>query len=187
MIQTNTIVEQAWQEYRVKLVSFIRSKVETSEDAEDILNDVFVSLIKKTGVNESPDNIGAWLYRVTRNRIVDYYRTKRRFEELPDELASESADTCIIRQLSSCMLPMIKALPKIYQHPLILSEIEGEKYKEVANELGLSLSAVKSRIIRGRKKLHKRMLSCCTFYRDNAGNIIDYEASGVNFCHDCAS
>jgi RNA polymerase sigma-70 factor (ECF subfamily) len=185
MSKKTTIVEQAWQDYQRKLIAFIRSKVDTSEDAEDILNDVFASLVKKTGENDTPDNIASWLYRVTRNRIVDYYRAKKRFEELPEDLASESVDTNIVGQLSDCMLPMIKALPMTYQQPLILSEIEGKKYKEVADELDLTLSAVKSRILRGRKKLHKNMIRCCTFYRDNTGNIMDYEKNKADFCNDC--
>jgi len=185
MNQKTTTVEQAWQEYQRKLFSFIRSRVGTSEDAEDILNDVFASLLKKTGDNDIPDNVAAWLYRVTKNRIVDYYRAKKRFVELPDELIAESGDTNIIAQLSGCILPMILALPETFQQPLILSEIEGKKYKQVADELGLTLSAVKSRILRGREKLHKSMVACCTLYRDNAGKIVDYEQKMTNSCHDC--
>lgn len=185
MNQKTTTVEQAWQEYQRKLISFIRSKVDTLEDAEDILNDVFAALIKKTGNDDTLDNVASWLYRVTRNRIVDYYRAKKKFEELPEDLASESVDTNIIGQLSRCMLPMIKALPEAFQQPLILSEMEGKKYKQVADELGLTLSAVKSRILRGREKLHKSLVSCCTLYRDNAGKIMDYEQKMTNSCNDC--
>ena len=187
MNQKTTTVEQAWQDYRRKLISFIRSKVDTSEDAEDILNDVFVSLIKKTGDNETPDNIASWLYSVTRNRIVDYYRAKKSYVELPEDLASESADAGIIEQLSSCILPMIRALPESFQQPLILSEIEGKKYREIADELALSLSAVKSRILRGREKLHKSLVSCCILYRDNAGKLVDYDQKAGKSCGDCES
>lgn len=185
MNQKTTTIEQAWLEYRRQLFSFIRSKVETSEDAEDILNDVFTKLIKKTAENDIPDNIASWLYHVTRNRIVDYYREKKSFEPLPEDLSAEGVDTPIIRQLSRCMLPMIHALPKTYQQVLMLSEIEDKKYKEVADELGLSLSAVKSRILRGREKLYKNMVSCCTIYHNNAGEVVDYEQKSTAFCIDC--
>jgi RNA polymerase sigma-70 factor (ECF subfamily) len=178
-------IEAAWEAYQRKLLSLIRSKVETLEDAEDILNDVFTSLIKINDINDIPDNIASWLYRVTRNRIVDYYRARKKFEELPEDLASESITANIIEQLSSCMLPMIKSLPKNYQQPLILAEIEGKKYKEVACELGLTLSAVKSRILRGREKLHKSLIACCTLYRDSAGKTIDYEYNDNNSCRHC--
>lgn len=182
-----TTIELAWKEYQKNLISFIRPKVATLEDAEDIVNDVFTALINKASKNDIPDNITSWLYRVTRNKIVDYYRSKKRFEDLPENLISENEDTNVTGQLSNCMLPMIKALPENYQRPLILSEIEGKKYKELASELNLSLSAVKSRIIRGREKLYKSMVACCTIQHDTAGNIMDYEQKGTNFCGDCDS
>ncbi len=67
----------------------------------------------------------------------------------------------------------------------MLSEIEGKKYKEVAAELGLSVSAVKSRILRGRAKLYKSMVSCCKIYRNNTGEVVDYEQKRSDFCSDC--
>ncbi len=149
-----TKVEKAWVEYQPQLLSFIRKKVATSEDAEDILSDVFVRLATTTK-SAIPDNLSSWLYHVTKNRIVDYYRSQKKFEQLPNDLEEESENISAIQQLSKCMLPMIKALPKTYQQSLLLSEVEGKKYKEVAIELSLSVSAVKSRILRGREKLHK--------------------------------
>ena len=178
-------IKQAWVEQQQKLISFIRPRVDTSHDAEDILSDVFTTLIKKADDNEIPDNIASWLYRVTRNRIIDYYRTRKSLEELPEDLISNNGDVTITSQLSSCLGPMIRALPKNYQQPLILSEIEGKKYKELADELNLSLPAVKSRIIRGREKLYKSMVACCTVERDIAGNIMDYQQNSPHSCRDC--
>lgn len=185
MNDTKTNVEQAWYEYQAKLFLFIRSKVDTPESAEDILNDVFLSLIKKTDDNDVLHNVGSWLYHVTKHKIVDYYRTKKTFEELPDDLTAEHEDVSAIRQLSACILPMIKALPSTYQAPLILSEIEGKKYKTVADELGLTLAATKSRILRGRGKLRNSLISCCTLYRDSTGNIVDYKKNRANICQGC--
>jgi len=182
---TRVKVEDAWLRYQRKLFSFIRSKVETAEDAEDILNDVFASLAKAADDNAIPGNVSSWLYRVTKNRIVDYYRVKRRFEPLPEELSVKIEETSIIKQLSKCMLPMIQALPETYQQVLMLSEIEGGKYEEVAAELDLSVSAVKSRILRGREKLHKSMVRCCTIYRNDVGEVVDYEKKSDSFCADC--
>ena len=178
-------VEEAWLAYQRKLLSFIRSKVETTEDAEDILNDVFARLTKTANENAIADNVSSWLYRVTNNRIVDYYRAKKRFEQLPESLSETSEDTNTIKQLSKCLLPMIQALPETYQQALILSEIEGKKYKELTVELDLSMSAVKSRILRGRGKLHKSMISCCTVYRNDAGEAVDYEKNIGSICTGC--
>ena len=180
-----TKVEEAWLVYQRKLLSFIRSKVELIEDAEDILDDVFAKLAKTANENAIPDNVSSWLYRVTKNSIVDYYRARKRFYQLPEDLSVELEDATTIKQLSKCLLPMIQNLPETYRLPLMLSEIEGKKYKEVAVELDLSVSAVKSRILRGREKLHKSMVSCCTIYRNDAGETVGYEQKVDGSCADC--
>ncbi|MFV2056732.1 MAG: sigma-70 family RNA polymerase sigma factor [Thiohalomonadales bacterium] len=185
MNQKMTAIEKAWLEYKRQLLRFIRSKVETLEDAEDILNDVFLKLTKIANENALPDNISSWLYRVSRNRIIDYYRTKKTFDQLPDGLSSESEGANVIKQLSKCMLPMIQALPESYQQAVMLSEIGGKKYKEVSVELNLSVSAVKSRILRGREKLRKSLLRCCEIYRNDAGEVVDYAQNINNCCNDC--
>ena len=185
MNQKTTKVEAAWLEYQQQLFSFIRAKVATPEDAEDILNDVFTKLTQAINENVMPDNLSSWLYRVTKNRIVDYYRAKRRCEPLPEEIAIQSKEGHVIKQLSKCLLPMIRALPETYQQPLMLSEIEGKKYKDVALLLNLSVPAVKSRILRGREKLQKNMISCCTLYRNKAGEVVDYDQKQDSFCTNC--
>ena len=177
-------VEEAWSEYQRRLLAFIRPKVETPEDAEDILLDVFEKLAKTASENTIPDNVSSWLYRVTKNRIVDYYRAKKRYEQLPDDLSEHNDDAGAIAELSECILPMIRTLPELYQRPLLLSEIEGKKYKTVAAELGLSLSAVKSRILRGRNKLHEIVADCCSIYRNEKGEVIDYEQKTAGYCSD---
>lgn len=178
-------VEAAWNEYRQQLLSFIRARVGTTEDADDILDDVFLKLMISADNNRTPERIAPWLYRVTRNRIVDYYRGKKNLEALPDDLSEEAAESSVILSLSRCMIPMIKTLSDTYQVPLMLSEIEGKKHKEVALALDLSVSAVKSRILRGREKLQKQLMSCCLIYRNAKGESVDYEQKAENSCSDC--
>jgi len=180
-------VEQAWFEYRKKLLAFIRVRVETLEDAEDILAEVFSKLVKIAGENKYPGNLAPWLYRVTKNSIVDYYRSKECLEQLPDDLVEEHEKADAIKAISRCLLPMIQALPENYQQPLMLSEIEGQKYKEVANKLHLTLPAVKSRILRGRKLLYGSIFACCEIKCDSHGKVIDYEVKSASSCGDCLS
>ncbi len=185
MNQNSTDVTHAWQTYQKQLLSFVRGKVNKHEDAEDILNDVFVSLIKKADAQDMPKHVAGWLYHVTKNKIIDYYRTHKTFEALPEDLVAESKseEQHSVGQLSHCLTPMIKDLPDIFQQVLMLSEIEGKTNKVVAEELGLSLSAVKSRILRGRKKLNQSILNCCTLYRNKAGEVVDYEQKINGYCH----
>lgn len=187
MNQNSTDVTYAWQTYQKQLLSFVRAKVNKREDAEDILNDVFVSLIKKADAQDMPKHVAGWLYHVTKNKIIDYYRTHKTFEALPEDLTAETEDSNSISQLSFCLLPMIKDLPATYQQVLMLSEIEGKTNQAVADELGLSLSAVKSRILRGRKKLNQSLINCCTLYRNKAGEVVDHEHNKASSYRGCGS
>ena len=180
---TTDNVEHAWLESQQGLLSFIRSKVAHAEDAEDILSDVFAKLLKQADENTLPDNITAWLFLVSKNSIVDYYRSKKQFESLPDDIVIEDENN-LVDELAGCLLPMIKALPEEYQQVLILSELEGKKHKEVAKILDLSLSAVKSRILRGRAKLKQSILRCCTLTYNKAGSFVDYEQKMSNSTDD---
>jgi len=185
MSKSTAIVEDAWLAYQKQLSLFIRSRVGSHEDTEDILNDVFSKLARQTEEKKVSGSIAAWLYRVTRNSIVDYYRSKKEFEELPEELTEEAKDKSAISQLSKCMLPMIRTLPETYRQPLLLSEIEGLSNREVSAALGISLAALKSRILRGRQKLHGKLVNCCTLYHNDAGKMVDFEQNSAEGCGGC--
>lgn len=184
-INKNLTLEKAWFEYQKQLLSFIQYRVNSPEDAEDIVNDVFTQLAIKSEKNDLPRNISPWLYQVTKNKIIDYYRAKKPFTELPDNILFEEKETTVTEEFSKCVLPMIKTLPLIYQQPLAMSEIEGKKYAYVADRLGLTIPAVKSRILRGRKKLQENLLRCCTINKDQSGNIIDYQKKNNDSCRNC--
>jgi RNA polymerase sigma-70 factor (ECF subfamily) len=170
----------AWGEYRQKLHSFILTKVNSSEDAEDILADVFLKLAQQTQLSRVPQKLPNWLYRVTAHAIIDYYRTKKPADELPRDLMEDRIEPQAISTLSVCIRPMIDELPNTYKLPLLLSEIDGKSQKQVAEELGLSLSAVKSRILRGRKKLKDLMAKRCTLHHNKSGQLVDYEEKGFS-------
>src|SRR5574340_1736947 len=71
-----------------RLLSFIRRRVPDAGDAEDILHDVFYELVEADRLTKPIDQVGAWLFQVARNRIVDFFR-KKRFEPLPGRLAED--------------------------------------------------------------------------------------------------
>ncbi|WP_455208511.1 sigma-70 family RNA polymerase sigma factor [Kaarinaea lacus] len=178
-------IESAWSEYRSQLLAFIQSKVKARDDAEDILNDVFEKLLKQSVDDNMPDNIVAWLYRVARNSIVDYYRTRKSSEHFSKDMIDEQPNPAIIDQLAGCVLPMIQTLPDFYRQVLLLVDIEGRKQKEVAAYLGLSLAALKSRILRGRAKLSGIMHRCCTIEQDSRGTVISVNQKPSAACSGC--
>src|SRR4051794_32189264 len=86
--QDHRISDAVEQEQR-RLRNFIRRRVPDTDDAEDILQDVFYELVVAYRAMEKIEQVGAWLFRVARNRIIDRFR-KKRPALLEDEVGSES-------------------------------------------------------------------------------------------------
>ncbi len=179
------VTENIWNEYRSRLVAFIRRKV--AEDmVDDLLQEVFMKIHLRIGSLKDDTKLESWLYQITRNAITDYYRTKRIFDELPEwlEQPQPEEEKSIIKELSSCLEPMVKELPDKYRTAIQLSEIEGKTQKEVAEKEGISLSGAKSRVQRGRAILKTMLDDCCQFEVNNKNQVVSYEKKEKNckFC-----
>src|SRR6476620_11296634 len=148
MTQSNHSKTGSVKEYGKKLFAFIRGKVGSKEDAEDIMQDVWYQLYN---TSEAIDQVGAWLYRVARNKIIDRYRKKKPepLEEVFDEedgdlgfkeiLLSDSTDpeTEYIKNLFWEQLHEgLGELPKEQQDVFILNELEGITFAEIADNTG---------------------------------------------------
>lgn len=175
MSSANTHIEKAWNEYSKQLHEFIRARVNSQEEAEDILANVFLKLVNQTESSQAPYTLSNWLYRVTRNTIIDFYRSKKALDSLPQDLVQEMPDPEAIATLSRCIMPIIEELPEPYRLPILLSEIQEKKQSEVAKALGLTLPALKSRILRGRQKLKDIMSKRCTYEFNHKGQLVDYK------------
>jgi len=191
MSNDKCMVENAWQEYHQRLFSFIRARVATSEEAEDILSDVYVKLaahsLKAHSSKEGQvGNVLSWLYTVTKNSIIDHYRSAKPQDDLPKDLMAEEPVAGTYNALSGCILPMIQSLPENYRKVIELSDIEGKKQQDVADLLGLSLSAVKSRVLRGRGMLRQSLADCCTLFFNNRGQLMDFEQKPSQDCKSCS-
>jgi len=168
-------IDQIWRDYHGRLLSFIRRRV-GADLAEDILHDVFVKVHSRLDTLADANRVQSWLYQIARNTIIDYHRTHKNAEPLPDEMAQqqEHDDDEEWRELGKCLLPMIERLPEGYREAILLSEIDGLPLKEVARRLNLSLPGAKSRVQRGREKLRNIFLDCCNFKFDCRGKPIDW-------------
>lgn len=164
-----------WQEHKSRLRGYISKRVKDSDAVDDILQDVFIKAHTSLHTVKSHGSLAAWLFRIASNVIADHYRAHKPWDELPDELAAPEPERDYVAELASCLQPLIAELPQIYQSALVLSELEDLPQKEVANRLGLSLSAAKSRVQRGREMLRQRLLNCCDIETGRTG-IIGYES-----------
>jgi RNA polymerase sigma factor (sigma-70 family) len=148
---------------RGRLRNFIRRRVPDEADAEDVLQDVFYELIEAYRSMKPIEQVGAWLYRVARNRIIDRFRKKKAeplsapvdpdaedgeslsLEELlpsPDEgPEADYARSILFEELEAAL----DELPEEQREVFIAHEIQGISFKEISAETGVSISALLSR------------------------------------------
>ena len=94
-------------------------------------------------------------------------------------------EEAVADDLARCLVPMVRALPAPYGEALLLVDIDGMTQGRAAEELGLSLSGMKSRVQRGRRKLKQALLRCCTIELDRRGGIVDYSRRSNEDCGRC--
>jgi RNA polymerase sigma-70 factor, ECF subfamily len=163
-----------WQEHRARLRGYIARRVREDDAVDDILQEVFLKAQGGLSGVRSSGSLTAWLYRIAANAIADHYRALRPWESLPEDLAAPEPGFEAAAELAECVRPLIAGLPEVYRTALVLSDLDGLPQKAVAERLGLSLSATKSRVQRGRERLRRELLACCDIETGRAG-IVGYE------------
>jgi RNA polymerase sigma-70 factor (ECF subfamily) len=177
----NEPIEALWNQYSRRLGTFIRSRVEDDAEAEDILQEVFIRIHRNLCCQADWDKPESWIYQIARNLIIDHYRKRRSWVELPENLPSEpdwgewvNLEDDPEAKLALSLREMIDELPEPYSQALILTEYQGLSQKQLAERLGISLSGAKSRVQRAREKLRDMLLNCCHFELDRRGRVLDY-------------
>jgi RNA polymerase sigma factor (sigma-70 family) len=147
---------------QVRLRRFIRKNVADDGDAEDIFQEVFYELIEAYRMLKPVEQVGAWLFRVARNRIIDLFRRKRPVslgsdqapeaegdslgweELLPSE--EEGPETAYARSVLLDELDTaIEELPDEQREVFVAHEIEGRSFKELSAAMGVSVNTLLSR------------------------------------------
>jgi len=183
--------EALWSELRTRLLSFLRRRVATPEDAEDLLQEVFTRIHENASTLGEVESVTGWVYRTAGNAVTDYYRRRGAFARATEALATApragAEDSSSEEELAQCLRPLIATLPETYGHALELTELEGRTQGEAAAALGLSLSGMKSRVQRGRTKLKEVLLECCHVEIDRRGGVAGYEPRnrGAGPCGQC--
>lgn len=179
-------LEHIWAEFAGKLGQYIRARVADSAAAEDIRQDVFVKIPAKLDQLKDPAKLQSWLYLIARNAIIDHYRAKKETTEVPETLAAEPAEEDEEDEgLKAAFRQMIFSLPDPYREAITLSEFENLTQKQLAGRLGISISAAKSRVQRGRQQLKRMLLACCRFEFDRRGHVIECAPRTEECCRAC--
>ncbi|WP_157949934.1 RNA polymerase sigma factor SigZ [Vallitalea okinawensis] len=175
----DTKVTRIWNELSNELYKYINSKVKNKYDSEDILQEVFIKIQSNIDQVDDQSKLKSWIYKITKNTMIDYYRKKKDIsvdiQQFEEELDNEKCSDNMNKEISRCVGKMISELPQKYQQVVELYDIKGMKHKEIAEELGISVSCSKMRVHRSKVMLKEILLECCDFQLDTFGNIIDYK------------
>lgn len=162
-----------WNNFSGNIREFLLKRVKQREDAEDVLQEVFIKIHNNLNELKDERKLIPWIYKIVRNTLTDYYRKNNKlYTELKEDQFSEAnvddrEETFL--HLSFCLNSFIDRLPQIYREPLVLSDIKGFKQRDIARELDMSYSGLKSRIQRGREKIRAMFIECCKITFDKEG------------------
>ena len=178
-------VAEIYSQFHQSLLSFIKSKVRSREDAEDILQNVFIRISKNVNSLSDEEKLKSWVYTITRNAIIDYYRKNASkkyvaLDGLTEESTLDDTDFDPTKGLEQCINSMITLLPEEYREIIIDSELNGVKQKDLADKYGLPYTSMRSRVQRGRERLKQLFYNCCHIETDSMGNVLS--AQGKSGC-----
>jgi RNA polymerase sigma-70 factor (ECF subfamily) len=171
-------------EFAPRLRAFIRQRVRNDTIADDLAQETLLKVYRSRATLRDGTKLEAWLYQIARGTIIDHYRRQRPTEELPAAIAGESPDevAALRARVMISMKKFLGELPEAYREPVRLAELEGLPLARIALRLDLSLTAVKSRVRRGRAMLKKKLQDCCRFEFDRLGQVIGFERRQLLCC-----
>ena len=160
--------EVLFDRYRPRLVAFARNMLRSSEDAEDVMQEVFVNAFRAIRADDRPIAVKPWLYRITRNRALNELRrnTADATESMDvfEGTTSTTGEAVERREQIGEIVIDVKRLPEQQRAALLLREMEGLPYQQIADVLDTTVPSVKSLLVRARMGLAEaaeaRAMSC---------------------------
>jgi RNA polymerase sigma factor (sigma-70 family) len=155
--------------YQGRLLGFCRQMLGSTEDAEDVLQEVFVNAYRAMLADEREINLRPWLYRIARNRCLNHLRkptadAQESMDMVPAVEASSTAEKVHNREEFRQLLTDVGKLPETQRSALLLREMDAMSYEEIAQAMETSVPSVKSLLVRARISLAEasqaRQLTC---------------------------
>lgn len=162
----------AWSACEAELHGYLRHRARHIEDADEVLQEVFIKAFRQGERFCAVDNPRAWLFQVARNALADRLRVSRDFVPLPDDLTDTQEEPAPpVDDLSQCIPRVLSELSEVDRMAITLCDIEGKTQQDLADVLGISLAGAKSRVQRARKRLRARMEVACQVKFDESGQV----------------
>lgn len=135
---------QLYEDFHMKVLRYVQSKVNDYYLAEDICSDVFVKVYEKLdSFDESKASISTWIFTITKNTLIDYYRSRKITVEIPDNLVYEDEGNDVDEESLDKLADAMKNLDERSKKIIVMHYYDDLKLKEIAEELGISYTYTK--------------------------------------------
>ncbi len=151
--------EELFGLYQPRLKYYVR-RLDGSDGADDLLQDIWITVFKKIGKLKEPKAFNVWLYRIARNRVFTGFRRKERFLSLPEENelpVSNSDESAFSADDAEKLHAALGKLKTHHKEVLTLSFIEQMPHQSIADVVGCKIGTVRSRIYYAKRSLRKEM------------------------------
>lgn len=138
--------EKIFKDYHDKVLHLIYGKINNYTLAEDLTSEVFLKVYSKLDTfDETKASISTWIYRIAQNTVIDYFRTRKVYSEVPEEIAQESEidDEILNNETLDALADALTELPERDRDLIILHYYHGLTLKESAERIGMSYSNAK--------------------------------------------
>ena len=141
--------DEIYTQYKDKVFGYVKNHVNSVEDAEDITSDIFVKIYSKLDTyDESKASLSTWIYSMTSNTVIDYYRTNHIHTEIPEDLSDEKSsieDEVLNNESLELLADALSKLPQEQMDIIVLRYYKGLTLQEVATQMNLSYGVTKLR------------------------------------------
>ena len=152
--------EKIYDQYSGKVMGYIAARVQRRADAEDLCADVFEKAYKKIDAyDESKASLSTWIFTITRNTVIDYFRRNKVMDEPDENIAAEGEidDNLLTQETLSELAAALNKLPEELQDIIVLAYYDGKPLTEIAMMMRMSYGAVKLRHQKALGLLKKEM------------------------------
>lgn len=172
----------AWREIAERLKRYVGRRVPSAAEVDDIVQEILVRIHEGLASLRDTASFGGWVYRIAGRAIADAARAKARAPIPAMDTGAEPAPAAdddaagLQTELGECVALFVARLPSPYREAITLTELRGLAQQDAAEMLGVSLSAMKSRVRRGREKIRAMFEECCELSLDCRGRVVACEA-----------
>lgn len=138
--------ERIYIEFKDRVARYVRGKVRNEHDSEDVVSDVFVKVFNGlSDFDENKASLSTWIFTITRNAVIDYFRASKRLCELPEELYSEddNEQNIINTEMLERLADALERLNERERNIIVLHYYGGRTLKDIAEAMGISYSYTK--------------------------------------------